>query len=226
MSSVDINTCCDKQNCFVLTPNVATEHSAHQLDFTQYHSQQMFRCILDAMSRPALVYEAPVIPSPLPQEVPPMIAAIALTLCDGDTPLWLSPSLNVEPVRAWLRFHCACQIVENPAQASFALVAYMEELPDIAEFAQGIPAYPDRSATVCVAGMSFHAEDSGIVASGPGVIDKVPVPCTLSKEFLAMWSANNESFPLGVDMLMCDDTGLMALSRTTRLHRLDSKAGA
>ncbi len=225
MSSVDVNTCDTTGNCFVLAPNVVTKKSAHQLNFSQSQTQQMFRCILDAMARPALLHAAPTIPSPLPAEVPPMIAAIALTLCDGDTPLWLSPSLNVEPVRAWLRFHCACHFVEKPAEASFALVAYMDELPHIGDFAQGTPAYPDRSATVCVAGMVFEGNNS-IMASGAGINGTVAVPCAISGDFLTMWRANNESFPLGVDMLLCDDASLMALPRTTRLTAIDDpKAG-
>lgn len=219
MSSIDVNIYFNKQNCFVLTPNVANTQESHQLHFSHYHTQQTFRCILDAMARPALRHTAPIIPSPLPTEIPPMIAAMALTLCDGDTPLWLSPSLDVEPVRAWLRFHCACHFVTNPAEASFALVASMEELSDIGVFAQGIPAYPDRSATVCVAGMDFDASLSApTMASGAGINGAVPVPCALSEEFLAMWCVNNEGFPLGVDLLMCDGISFMALPRTTRLR--------
>ncbi|MFI3270616.1 MAG: alpha-D-ribose 1-methylphosphonate 5-phosphate C-P-lyase PhnJ [Pseudomonadota bacterium] len=111
MSSVHVNTCCDRQNSFVLMPSVGHEKESHQLNFSQYHSQQMFRCILDAMARPALVQKAPVIPSPLPAQMPPMIAAIALTLCDGDTP-------NAVSIRAFFEQTTAVATTTHTADAT------------------------------------------------------------------------------------------------------------
>ena len=48
------------------------------------------------------------------------LAALLLSLCDVDTPLWLSPEAH--GAAAYLRFHCGAPITFEPAAAGFALV--------------------------------------------------------------------------------------------------------
>ena len=83
-----------------------------------HEAQQCFHTVLHAMSSPCTLHTLPVLP---PQPVVGSafsagMAALALTLCDGETPLWLQPELNTEPLRRYLRFHCG---------AVFASVALM-----------------------------------------------------------------------------------------------------
>lgn len=122
-----------------------------------FDMQRVFRVVLDAMSRPARLCRLPVFPQSVPDGLSPVLADLALTLCDGESPLWLSPGLRKDGTTTWLRFHCGCPIVEEADKAAFALVADVAELPPLSAFAQGVPAYPDRSATVLLAGLAFDA---------------------------------------------------------------------
>ena len=71
-------------------------------------AQQVFRLALIALSRPARTYRF--VPCPadaaaeeLPAGLSPELAALALSLCDNETAVWLAPGLDTENVRAWFR---------------------------------------------------------------------------------------------------------------------------
>ena len=100
-----------------------------------FDMQRVFRVVLDAMSRPARLCRLPVFPQSVPDGLSPVLADLALTLCDGESPLWLSPGLRKDGTTAWLRFHCGCPIVEEADKAAFALVADASELPPLSAFA-------------------------------------------------------------------------------------------
>ena len=76
-----------------------------------FDMQRVFRVVLDAMSRPARLCRLPVFPQSVPDGLSPVLADLALTLCDGESPLWLSPGLRKDETTTWLRFHCGCPIV-------------------------------------------------------------------------------------------------------------------
>ena len=175
------------------------------LAFSQpvFDMQRVFRVVLDAMSRPARLCRLPVFPQSVPDGLSPVLADLALTLCDGESPLWLSPGLRKDETTTWLRFHCGCPIVEEADKAAFALVADASELPPLSAFAQGVPAYPDRSATVLLAGLAFDAGTR-----------------------FRRWRENASGFPLGVDMLLCGADGVAGLPRTTRLERLPQESAS
>ena len=147
-----------------------------------FDMQRVFRVVLDAMSRPARLCRLPVFPQSVPDGLSPVLAALALTLCDGESPLWLSPGLRKDETTTWLRFHCGCPIVEEADKAAFALVADASELPPLSAFAQGVPAYPDRSATVLLAGLAFDA-GTRFRGSGPGICGESTFTCTLPEDF-------------------------------------------
>ena len=97
-------------------------------------AQSNFRAILDATASPGSV-------RPITAEVPPPTrltagaAAVALTLCDGDTPVWLDAALrDSEAVCQWLRFHCGCKLIDAPDDAAFAFVSASTSLPPFATF--------------------------------------------------------------------------------------------
>lgn len=154
-----------------------------------------------------------------------VLADLALTLCDGESPLWLSPGLRKDETTTWLRFHCGCPIVEEADKAAFALVADASELPPLSTFAQGVPAYPDRSATVLLAGLAFDA-GTRFRGSGPGICGESTFTCTLPEDFAERWRENTSGFPIGVDMLLCGADGVAGLPRTTRLERLPQESAS
>ena len=144
-------------------------------------AQQVFRLALTALSRPAQAHAF--VPCPadtaadeLPAGLSPELAALALSLCDNETTVWLAPGLDTEDVRAWFRFHCGTVLVAKPAQAAFAFVPGTEALPDLRCFHQGEAEYPDRSTTICLGGVE-EGETAGITASGPGIVGSCTFAC-------------------------------------------------
>jgi alpha-D-ribose 1-methylphosphonate 5-triphosphate synthase subunit PhnH len=125
-----------------------------------------FRAILDAMSHPGGIKElhgsiAAAPPSPLGTAA----AAIALALCDIDTPIWLD--LPLAAAAPYLAFHCGALTAGGPAQARFAFAANAAALPPLESFALGSDEYPDRSTTLVievvglVAGSGMRLTDTG-----------------------------------------------------------------
>ena len=79
-------------------------------------AQQVFRLALTALSRPAQAHAF--VPCPadtaadeLPAGLSPELAALALSLCDNETTVWLAPGLDTEDVKRCLT--CAASIRER-----------------------------------------------------------------------------------------------------------------
>lgn len=180
-------------------------------------AQQGFKSLMDALANPGriqpLAFElAP--PAPLTRE----LAAIALTMCDHDSPVWLDPSLvESDAVVAWLRFHTGAPIVTEPREAQFALIADLSAMPPLDRFALGTDEYPDRSTTLAVMVPSLEG-GAPLKLRGPGIKDEAFVsPAGLGADFLAQWAENREQFPRGVDLLLLAEGQVLGLPRTTRV---------
>ncbi|MFU0507519.1 phosphonate C-P lyase system protein PhnH [Pseudaminobacter sp. NGMCC 1.201702] len=180
-------------------------------------AQAVFRAVMDAMAGPATVVgvQPPVAP---PAPLPPLVGALACTLADADTPLWLDPALDrSEAVRKWLVFHTGAQIVDNPAEAAFALIGVGSALPDLDAFAQGTQDYPDRSATLVVAVEAFDG-GAPLTFRAPGIRgEKTIAPCGLPDDFASQWDESTRSFPRGVDLVLVAGDALACLPRSARL---------
>ncbi|MGV3491410.1 MAG: phosphonate C-P lyase system protein PhnH [Devosia sp.] len=178
-------------------------------------AQSVFRAIMDALARPGTVQSiasdaAP--PAPLTAE----LGAVALTLCDHDTPVWLDPVLAASPaVTGWIAFHCGAPTTADSAEAQFALVSDVALLPELAAFGQGTDEYPDRSTTVVLAaGASVRA----VTLKGPGIKDRLVAELPLpGGDFDDQWAENRERFPRGIDLLLVAAGTVVALPRTTRI---------
>jgi alpha-D-ribose 1-methylphosphonate 5-triphosphate synthase subunit PhnH len=179
-------------------------------------AQSTFRAVLNATARPGSIMPfaaALTAPSPLSAGA----AAVALTLCDQDTPVWLDAGLRISAVIEWLRFHTGIRIVESPVAAAFAVVSAPRDLPPFDCFNSGTPDYPDRSTTIVLQVQSFQ-HDASFVLTGPGIRDEQricvgPVPGDLPERL----AANRRLFPCGVDLLLTTETEIMALPRSVRL---------
>lgn len=166
-----------------------------------HDSQGVFRTVMDALARPSLVRPLVSDLTP-PAPLTPELAAIALTLADADTPLWLDESLSRVPeIAEFLRFHTGASIVAAPAGATFALIADPRHCPPFRGFAQGTPDYPDASATLILAVDRLSGE-GGLGFDGPGIrgrvhLDAAPLPADWSERL----QANHAGFPQGIDLL-------------------------
>ncbi len=133
-----------------------------------HDAQGVFRAVMDALARPGTIHVLATGLTP-PAPLTPELAALALALADADAPLWLDAGLAQNPaVPAFLRFHTGARIADDPAEAAFALVSDAAACPDFSVFAQGMPAYPDRSATLVLA-VSALSGDEGWRLDGPGI---------------------------------------------------------
>jgi alpha-D-ribose 1-methylphosphonate 5-triphosphate synthase subunit PhnH len=180
-------------------------------------AQVTFRAVLDAMASPGSVRGlAATIAAP-----PPLIsaaAAVALTLCDHDTPVWLDgPLRESDAVCAWLRLHCGCRIVSEPRDAAFAFVGAPRALPSLDVFSPGTPDYPDRSATIVIQIESLRG-GRPLALSGPGIRDTQVMCATgLPDDMPARLAANRALFPRGVDFILASGDEIAALPRSVRL---------
>jgi alpha-D-ribose 1-methylphosphonate 5-triphosphate synthase subunit PhnH len=145
-------------------------------------------------------------------------AAVALTLCDHDTPAWLDAGLRAsDPVREWLRFHCGCKLVDAPRAAAFAFVSDPPALPPFETFNPGTPDYPDRSTTIVLQVESLRT-GAPLRLTGPGnrtprILRAAPLP----HDMAARLSANRELFPCGVDLILVSPDEIAALPRSVRV---------
>ncbi|MEM7211385.1 MAG: phosphonate C-P lyase system protein PhnH [Pseudomonadota bacterium] len=166
-----------------------------------------FRAAIEAMSRPGVVQSVAgaVAPGPMSQAA----AVLAMTLCDPDTPVWLTPSLDNDAIRGWFRFHTGAPLVGR-AEAMFAFGQWEEMLP-ITDFSIGTPEYPDRSATLIV---EVPEIGKAHTLSGPGIRETA----SLTVPDLHAVQLNSALFPLGLDFFLCTGDRLAALPRTTKVE--------
>ncbi|QIG47778.1 phosphonate C-P lyase system protein PhnH [Nordella sp. HKS 07] len=180
-------------------------------------SAQAFRQMLDAMAQPGRVlaltpdFEAP---APLFAST----AAICLTLCDYDTPLWLDETLRQAPVTDYLRFHTGARIESAMTQASFLLCTPASAAEALAHADRGNAEYPDASATLIIQLTDFGGEM--LTLEGPGIKDRRHfTTCGLDSRFWTLMDDNHQLFPLGVDVYFAAPREIAALPRSTHIKR-------
>ncbi|WP_298919605.1 phosphonate C-P lyase system protein PhnH [uncultured Roseobacter sp.] len=169
-------------------------------------SAQAFRQIMTAMARPGEILDVSGAAPPAPLSI--AAGTILLTLCDPETPLFLAPGFDIDPVRDWITFHTGAPFV-SAGDAQFA-VGVWKDLP-IASFPIGTAEYPDRSTTLIV-----EVEDlctQGFVLRGPGIKNSR----TLSLPETEVFATNAQLFPLGLDFYFTHRSRLAALPRTTKV---------
>lgn len=181
-------------------------------------AQSTFRTVMDAMARPGTVQQlAPKLDAPAPMM--PGVAAIALTLFDHDTTLWLdAPFSDAAAVERWLKFHTGAPIVRESAYCNFAIIAEPRALPAFDRFALGSGDYPDRSTTIIVQ-MNSLSEGASFELTGPGIATtEILRADPLPADFIERCDANRDLFPRGIDLILVADDRLVALPRTTRIR--------
>jgi alpha-D-ribose 1-methylphosphonate 5-triphosphate synthase subunit PhnH len=180
-------------------------------------AQSTFRSVMDAMARPGTIHRI----DPLADVPAPLMsgaAAIALTLFDHDTAIWLDSQLaESRAVSKWIKFHTSAPIVTDSAISSFALVSEPLALPALDCFAIGSNDYPDRSTTVIMQVRSL-TDGPALTLSGPGINGEATVRATLQTLDLPdLLSINASLFPRGIDLVLVAGDNIVAIPRTTRL---------
>ena len=177
-------------------------------------AQRVFRTLLAALSRPGV----PQTLADLPAAPPPLHAAtgaVLLTLADYETPLWLQTP--TDELAAWLRFHCGMPLLAAPEAAGFAVIDRPLAMPPLGAFAQGLPEYPDRSATLIVQVTGFAPD--GLRLAGPGIDGECRVGIAgLPSGFWRAWQDLQAHAPLGVDLLFVAGDAVLGMPRSTRVE--------
>jgi alpha-D-ribose 1-methylphosphonate 5-triphosphate synthase subunit PhnH len=186
-------------------------------------SQAVFRTVMEAMARPGQITELGVTIAP-PAPLGIAAAALALTLLDFETVVWLDPTLAVAPeVDSWLKFHTGAPRATDPAAAAFAFIAEPAAMPGFDAFGLGSVEYPDGSTTLVLEvetlteGDVFHLCGPGI--KGSRSLAAAPLPA----DFAARMAANRARFPRGVDLVLTCGHRLAALPRSVHLSRSDRR---
>jgi alpha-D-ribose 1-methylphosphonate 5-triphosphate synthase subunit PhnH len=180
-------------------------------------AQSTFRSVMDAMARPGSVQRV-VAAAGTPMPMMRGTAAIALTLFDHDTPIWLDPSMSeTSDVAKWLKFHTSAPVVRDSSICSFALIGDGSALPELDRFSFGTGEYPDRSTTLILQVESL-TEGSTFELSGPGIDGTAVLQAAIQPPGLFDRLAINEAlFPRGIDVVLVSDDAIVAVPRTTRL---------
>lgn len=171
-------------------------------------SARAFRAALNTLARPGTIETLSGATAPAP--VSPAAAALLLTLCDRETPLYLASGHDGRAVRDWIAFHIGAPIV-GPGEAMFALGRW-EALGDLAQFPYGTPDYPDRSTTLIVELDTL--DPAGARLTGPGI----KTEAQLSLPALDVFRANHALFPLGCDFYFTAADRLVGLPRSTQVE--------
>ena len=86
-----------------------------------FQAQSVFKMLMGGMARPGTIQTVtPDIVPPAPLGI--AAGAIGLTLCDHDTPVWLSAGLAKSAVPQWLGFHAGAPMTTEKAEARFAFI--------------------------------------------------------------------------------------------------------
>jgi alpha-D-ribose 1-methylphosphonate 5-triphosphate synthase subunit PhnH len=180
-------------------------------------AQSTFRSVMDAMARPGSVQRIAAAAG-TPAKMMRGTAAIALTLFDHDTPLWLDPLMSeTSEVTKWLKFHTGAPVIADTSICSFALIGDARALPGLDHFAFGSSEYPDRSTTLILQAESL-TQGSVLELRGPGIDGVAMLRATIQPtDLFERLAINATVFPRGIDVVLVHDDAIVAIPRTTRL---------
>lgn len=170
------------------------------------YQQRAFRTLMTAFSFPGRRQ-----PLPLCSDAtgPTCIAAV---LCDNEVSL-ADPDQLIGPAdtrRLGIR--------EASLESAGFIIADGSRAPAF-EPALGTLAEPEQGATLVVRVASLEdSNDFPLILQGPGIEDRQALSVTgLNREWLTERTRWNRNFPMGVDLILVDDTQVVALPRTTRI---------
>ena len=180
-------------------------------------AQSTFRSVMEAMARPGSIHRVTAFVG-MPPPMTCGTAAIALTLFDHDTPIWLDEKMSeTTDVARWLKFHSGAPIVTDSSISAFALIGDPRALPELERFAFGSNEYPDRSTTLILQVASL-TQGPACELRGPGIDGSTVINATFEpKDLFDRLAINAALFPRGIDVVLVADDAIAAIPRTTQL---------
>ena len=180
-------------------------------------AQSTFRSVMDAMARPGSVQRIAAVTG-TPAAMMRGTAAIALTLFDHDTPVWLDARMSeTSDVTKWLKFHTGAPVIADSSICHFALIGEARALPALDRFAFGSNEYPDRSTTLI---LQVESLTQGVACElcGPGIDGVAALQAAIQPaDLFERLAINAGLFPRGIDVVLVADDAVVAIPRTTRI---------
>src|SRR5437899_6793446 len=182
-------------------------------------AQSTFRSVMDAMARPGSVQRIGAVAG-TPAAMMRGTTAIALTLFDHDTPIWLDRGMSrTSDVAKWLKFHTSAPVIADSSICSFALVADAQNLPALDRFAFGSNEYPDRSTTLILQ-VEGLTDGPVVELRGPGIDGAATLRASIQPgDLFERLAVNATLLPRGIDVVLVHNDSIVAMPRTTRLVR-------
>lgn len=166
--------------------------------------QQLFRNLLDAYSYPGRIQTCPTEPS----------LALLSALLDGQTTL--SDPQDLLPESIWPKLEAQRVPYELAAFILLDGSRAPEMVPNL-----GTLEAPEHGATLLLRVASLHEESAGALRlhlRGPGIRQPLAIGVDgLHADWIIARNDWVSSFPLGVELVLCDAQRFVALPRTTRI---------
>ncbi len=194
----------------------ASDVLATGFDNPVHQSQQVFRHVLQAMSRPGLVVTLPDSRIAPNNGLSAAATQIALALLDFETPVWLDSAASES--REFLAFHCGCPITDAAERAQYLLFGKAQAFDRTTQIHIGTDEHPEQAATVII-DVAGILNDGGQRLIGPGIDGVIELEVAGAPASLWQRVADNATlFPRGVDLILTSGNRLAALPRSTRLE--------
>ena len=172
--------------------------------WTSNLQQKNYRALLDATSRPGLIQ-----PIHYSRNSADALTAVLAALLDGEVSLAdVDQQIHKD---SWPLFQVKGADVE-----SADYIVCQGHTPPMFEPKLGTLESPEHSATLLLSVNSLNQGPSTVKLTGPGIESNIECSISgLNHEWLKQREDWVSAFPLGVDMLLIDQTHVMALPRTT-----------
>jgi alpha-D-ribose 1-methylphosphonate 5-triphosphate synthase subunit PhnH len=183
-----------------------------------HDAQQVFRRLLDAMSRPGRIQSIDADTLAPPAGLGPAAAAVLLAIADPDLRVWFAPGAHTGPLGDWLRFHTGARIAASPADADWLVLSPADATPALWHTAAtGTDEAPHTSATLLLEVPSL-ANTLGLRLTGPGIEHTQTLAAGgIAPGFWQERVAREADFPRGADLVLTCGHQLAALPRSTRI---------
>lgn len=184
-----------------------------------HDTQEVFRRLLDCMARPGEVATLGEVADRIEYTVPCFSSTflVALTVLDSEVSFHVLSDTPQSMEALFTRHTHAKKRSLNEADFIFVTADCPEAvlIDALSQAKKGTLLDPHTSATFVMECASFLDGNSKEL-QGPGIKDKTLLPLELSSKILSTRQACNTEYPLGVDLILTDDSQKLAcLPRTT-----------